>query len=86
MAKSDEQKENERTIETLRCHLFDTLEDLRDKQNPMDIDRAKVIKEVAKEIISTAQVDLKYIELTGYGNGKFIDGPARLEQPDAKKR
>ncbi|HNP65940.1 MAG TPA: hypothetical protein PKH39_18575 [Woeseiaceae bacterium] len=52
----------------------------------MDIERAKAIKEVAKEIISTASVDLKYIELTGYGNGEFIDGPARLMAPDTKKK
>jgi hypothetical protein len=39
-----------RKIEDLREHLFATLEGLRDKDAPMDVERAKAIAEVAREI------------------------------------
>jgi hypothetical protein len=42
-------------IEDLRNHLFATLEALQDKDNPMPLDRAKAISEVAQTIINTAK-------------------------------
>lgn len=56
------------TIENLREHLFFTLEGLRDKNDPMDIERAKAICEVGQVIINTAKVEVDYARLTG-GNG-----------------
>lgn len=65
-------------IEDLRNHLFATLEALRDKESPMDIDRAKAISQVAGTIIETAKVEVKFLELTG-GNGTgFITNEAKL--------
>jgi hypothetical protein len=55
-------------IEDLRNHLFATLEALRDKEAPMDIERAKTISTVANSIIESAKVECKYIEVMG-GNG-----------------
>lgn len=52
-------------IETLRDHLFDTLAALKDKENPMDIDRAKVVSEVAQVIINSAKVEVEYAKATG---------------------
>ncbi len=86
MPKDEQQNDTEYTIDTLRKHLFGTLQDLRDTENPMDVERAKAIKGVANEIINTAKVDLKFIELTGFGNDSFIGGAKRLEAPDSKKK
>jgi hypothetical protein len=47
-----------RTIADLRDHLFDTLEALRDKEHPMDLDRAKTIADVAQTVINSAKVEV----------------------------
>lgn len=52
-------------IDTLRKHLFDTLEALRDKDNPMDIERAKAICEVGQTIINSAKVEVEHMRVSG---------------------
>lgn len=52
-------------ITELRKHLFETLEALKRKDNPMEIDRAKAISQVAQTIIDSARVEVKFAELTG---------------------
>jgi len=52
-------------VTDLRAHLFATIEALRDKSNPLDIERAKAISEVATTIINTAKVEVDYIRATG---------------------
>ncbi len=52
-------------VSDLRAHLFETIAALRDKNDPMDIDRAKAISEVATTIINTAKVEVDYIRATG---------------------
>lgn len=52
-------------IRELRKHLFETIEGLKDEKNPMDIDRAKAISQVAQTIIDSARVEVKFAELTG---------------------
>lgn len=42
-------------IEDLRNHLFETLEALKDKDHPMDLDRARVISGVAQTIINSSK-------------------------------
>jgi hypothetical protein len=72
-------------IDDLRNHLFATLEGLRDKENPMDIERAKAISNVANSIIETAKVEVKYLDLVGgKGTGFMTDDPglpAPAERP-----
>lgn len=51
-------------IDTLRGILFDTLRDLRDKENPMDIARAKAVCDVAGQITETAKVELQLMSIT----------------------
>ncbi len=64
-------------IEDLRNHLFATLEGLRDKENPLDIERAKVISNVANSIIESAKVEVKYLDLIGGKSSGFIgEAPA----------
>lgn len=59
-------------IEDLRNHLFATLEDLRDKDNPMALDRAKVIADVAAVIVESAKAENKFIEVTHSAGSGFI--------------
>lgn len=54
-----------KTVDDLRTHLFDTLAALRDEENPMDIDRAKAISDVAQTIINTAKVEVDFMRATG---------------------
>ena len=67
-----------RNIDDVRDHLFAALEGLRDKANPMDLDRAKTIAEVAQVIINSAKVEVDYQRAIG-GNGgtRFLE----QEQP-----
>ena len=53
------------TLEDLRTHLFETLSALRQKEAPMDIDRARAISEVAKTVIDSARVEVDYVKATG---------------------
>lgn len=68
-------------IDDLRNHLFATLEGLRDKENPMDIERAKAISNVANSIIETAKVEVKYLDLIGGKGTGFIGDAAPLPPP-----
>lgn len=49
----------------LRNHLFETLEALKDKDQPMEVERAKVISNVAQTLINSAKVELQFMELIG---------------------
>lgn len=51
-------------IEDLRNHLFATIEALSDKEEPMDLDRAKAISEVAQTIINSAKVEVEFLKVT----------------------
>lgn len=60
-------------IEDLRNHLFATLEDLRDKEAPMELDRAKAIADVAQVIIDSAKAENTFIQITGSVGSGFIE-------------
>jgi hypothetical protein len=63
----------------LRNHLFEVLEALKDKDQPMDIDRAKAISEVAQTVINTAKVEVQFLETVGGdASGEFFEAPTRL--------
>jgi hypothetical protein len=62
----------------LRDHLFATLEELRDKEHPMDLARAKAIAGVAQVIINSATVEVKFMNATGAKGTDFIP-----QEPDA---
>lgn len=69
----------------LRGHLFATLAALRDKENPMEIDRARAVCAVAKEITDTARIEIDYQRVTGNEIGsQFIESPAQLTDHNAK--
>lgn len=53
------------TIVDLRRQLFETLQELRDKKNPMDVDRAEAIAHVAQTIVNTGRLECDYLEILG---------------------
>ena len=47
-------------VEDLRNHLFETIERLKDGDTTMDVQRAKVIADVAQTIINSAKVEIEF--------------------------
>lgn len=76
-------------IAELRSHLFDALRGLKDKDAPMDIDRARAVSEVAKTLIESAKVECDYLRITGETQGTgFIaanSAPSPLRVVDQNK-
>ena len=54
-----------KTMNDLREVLFDTLADLRNKDKPMEIERAAAISQIAGNLIESAKVECKYVDLVG---------------------
>lgn len=52
-------------VEDLRDHLFETIEMLKDKDNPIEIERAKAIAQVGQTIIESAKAEVKFLETVG---------------------
>lgn len=73
-------------IEDLRNHLFATLEDLRDEEKPMDIERAKAVAQVAQVIVDSAKAENDFIKLTGSSGSGFIEKQDALPAPGAQPR
>lgn len=70
------------SIADLRSALFATLADLRDKEKPMDLARARTVSEVAQTIINTAKVEVDYMRASGEKTASgFI--PLNHEAPPA---
>lgn len=59
-------------ITTVRAALFDTLRALGNKDDPMDIERAKAINEVAQTIINSAKVEVDALRVIGGTGSGFI--------------
>jgi hypothetical protein len=68
-------------ISDLRDHLFETLEALKDQENPMDIERAKAVADVARVIVDTAKVEVSFLETVGGLGTGFIPEPAADAAP-----
>lgn len=66
-------------IEDLRNHLFATIEALLDEENPMDIERAKAVSDVANVVINSAKVEVMYMRLTGSNGTNFIPESNQIE-------
>ena len=86
-------------IEDLRNVLFETLDDLRDKEKPMEISRAKAIADVAQVIVDSAKAENDFIKLTGSKgagsgfiprqqittSGAAVESPVQRQLPPAPK-
>lgn len=67
-------------INELREHLMNTLEDLRNRSNPMEPDRARAIATVAGVLVDTARVEVDYIKATGADRSDFLEGQTSTPQ------
>lgn len=64
-------------IVDLRNHLFETLEALKDKDNPMPIERAQAISNVAQTIVNSVKVEVDFMKVTGSKEGTgFLPEPS----------
>jgi hypothetical protein len=70
-----------KTVNDLREHLFAALEALNDKANPMEIERARAVAEVAQTIINSAKVEIEYLRVNGGGEMGFLDAVADENLP-----
>lgn len=50
-------------VEDLRNHLFATIEALMDEGNPMELDRARTIAQVATVIVESAKAETQHLRL-----------------------
>jgi pyruvate dehydrogenase complex dehydrogenase (E1) component len=75
-------------MEDLRNHLFETLEALKDDKNPMDVERARAIRDVGQVLVNSAKVEVDYINATGQaGESTFIESKREhLRGIEGKKR
>jgi hypothetical protein len=77
-------------INQVRESLLATLADLRNKDQPMDIERAKAVATVASVLVDTAKVENEYLKLTGQDRSNFLEtapedvlGIPRIDGPAA---
>lgn len=64
---------SENNISAVRQHLLDTLADLRSRENPMDVDRARAVADVARVIVDSAKVEVDYLKVTGQSSAEFLN-------------
>ena len=62
-------------ISQLRQHLLDTLADLRNRDNPMEPDRARAVAQVATVLVDSAKVEVDYLRATGQQKAGFLEEP-----------
>lgn len=60
------------TIDNLRDIMFDCLQQLKAKDNPMEIDRAIAMTKVADVIVNSAKVEVDHMRITGGHGSGFI--------------
>ena len=69
-------------ITQVRQSLLDTLADLRNRDNPMDVDRARAVAQVASVLVDTAKAEIDYIKVTGADRSDFLEpAPAVAQIP-----
>lgn len=60
-------------LSELRQHLMGTLDALRDRNNPMEPDRARAVAQVAGVMVDTARVEIDYLKVTKQARAGFLD-------------
>ena len=58
---------------------MDTLADLRNRETPMEPDRARAVAQVASVLIDSAKVENDYLKLTDQNRSDFLETPAGEE-------
>lgn len=71
-------------INDLRDHLFETIEMLKDGDKKMDLDKAKVIADVAQVIVNSAKIEVDYLRVTGASQSEtqFL---SPIDKPELKR-
>jgi hypothetical protein len=59
-------------MDQLREHLMQTLASLRDRDHPMEPDRARAVAQVAGVLVDTAKVEIDFLKVTGQDRSTFI--------------
>jgi len=75
---------NGNDILALRAVLFETLRSLKDRDDPIDIERAKAINETAQVIINSVKLEIDRMRIAGGGDRgtDFIPVlPAAAQEP-----
>lgn len=62
-------------IDDVRQELLATLRDLRNRDNPMDIERAKAVATVATVLVDSARAENEYLRLAGLDSSSFMNDP-----------
>jgi hypothetical protein len=60
-------------ITLVREQLLATLADLRNRENPMEVDRARAVAQVASVLVDTAKVEVDYLKATGADRSDFLE-------------
>ena len=60
-------------MEDLRNHLFVTLEELLDKDHPLEIERAIAVAKTAQVLVNSAKVEVDYLKIAGGEGTGFIE-------------
>jgi hypothetical protein len=66
-------------ISDLRNHLFVVLEELSDPDANYDLEKAKVIANVAQTIINSASVENQYLKIVGGSHGSGFIEEGRID-------
>ena len=66
-------------ITALRQTLLETLGDLRNREQPMDVDRARAVAQVASVLVDTARVEVDFIKATGQDTSQFLQAALQGE-------
>jgi hypothetical protein len=59
-------------INEMRRALLDTLADLRNREKPMEPDRARAVAQVASVLIDSARVEVEFLRVTDGVSSPFI--------------
>jgi len=62
-------------LDQLRQHLMGTLADLRNRDKPMEPDRARAVAQVASVLVDTAKVEIEYLKATNQDRSTFLEQP-----------
>ena len=69
------------TIPDMREPLMKPLADLRDREKPMDVERARAVAQVASVLVDSAKVEVDYIKATGASGDSLFISPLNSD-PD----
>lgn len=72
-------------IDEVRTELLGTLKDLRNREKPMEPDRARAIAQVASVLVDSARVEVEYLKAINGDESEFLKpklpAPAAAAQP-----